>query len=80
MLMRKYTICNMPDKDIFDKQRKALASRIPNIEKVEILTDVDFSQTAEFYLTGNQKVLLHNSYYIGAVYIESDVDLEEFFD
>ena len=49
----------MPDKDIFDKQRKAWASRIPNIEKVEILTDVDFSQTAEFYLTGNQKVLLY---------------------
>ena len=78
--MRKYTICNQADKAIFDKQLKALQSHIPDIEKTEILMDVDSSETAILHLNNKQRIVLHNSYYIDAVYIESDVDLEKYFD
>ena len=40
--------------------------------------DVDDSKT-QVYSLSNKKILVHNSYYVGAVYIESDVKLESYF-
>ena len=74
-----YNICTEPDRDIFIKHCRALEKHIPNLVKDELLKDVDESETQIYYLDG-KKILVHNCYYVGAVYIESEVDLEQFFD
>ena len=76
--MFDYTICNQPDVDIFKRQCKALEKHIPDIKKGRLLTDVDDSQT-QSYLLGDKSITVYNSYYIGAVYIESEIDLTQFF-
>lgn len=73
-----YTICTEPDKDIFNKQCIALEKHIPNITKDSLLHDVDDSETQIYYVSG-KKILVHNSYYIGAVYVESEIELEQYF-
>lgn len=74
-----YSICTEPDRDIFIKQCRALEKHIPNIVKDKLLKDVDESEIQIYYLDG-KKILVHNCYYVGAVYIESEVDLEQFFE
>lgn len=76
--MFDYTICNQPDVDIFKRQCQALEKHIPDIKKGRLLTDVDGSQT-QLYLLDDTSITVHNSYYIGAVYIESEIDLAQFF-
>lgn len=76
--MFDYTICNQPDIDIFKRQCQALEKHIPDIKKVRLLTDIDDSQT-QLYLLGDKSITVYNSYYIGAVYIESEIDLAQFF-
>lgn len=73
-----YTICTEPDKEIFVKQCRALEKHIPNITKDMLLKDVDESET-QIYFYNDKEILVHNSYYIGAVYIESEIDLAQFF-
>ncbi len=73
-----YTICTEPDKEIFVKQCRALEKNIPNITKDMLLKDVDESET-QIYFYNDKEILVHNSYYIGAVYIESEIDLDQFF-
>ena len=73
-----YTICNAPDSDIFLRQCKALEKNIPDLKKSEILIDIDGSQIAVYFKDG-KKVTVHNSYYVGAVYIQSEFDLTTFF-
>ena len=41
----EYNICTAADKEIFDKQCAALEKHIPGIERSDMLTDVDGSQT-----------------------------------
>lgn len=77
--MFSYTICNKADQEIFIKQCAALEKHIPNLEKTNLLNDVDGSQTQRYSL-GNKEIIVHNSKYIGAVYIDSDIDLEQFFE
>ena len=74
-----YNICTEADRDIFIKQCKALEKHIPNLVKDKLLEDVDGSETQIYFLDG-KKIVVHNSYYIGAVYIKSEIELEHFFD
>lgn len=74
----EYNICTAADKEIFDKQYAALEKHIPGIERSDMLTDVDGSQTQIYELNG-KKIIVHNSYYIDAVYIDSEVELTEYF-
>nr|DAL05234.1 MAG TPA: hypothetical protein [Caudoviricetes sp.] len=76
--MFDYTICNSPDSDIFLRQCKALEKNIPDLKKSEILKDIDGSEVA-IYFKDDKKVTVHNSYYVGAVYIQSELDLTMFF-
>ena len=77
--MFEYTICNQPDKSIFIKQCQALESHIPNIVKGKTLDDVDGSQTQTYTVNG-KNVTVHNSYYVGAVYVQSEIELTHYFD
>lgn len=74
----EYNICTAADKEIFEKQCAALEKHIPGIERSDMLTDVDGSQTQIYTLNG-KKIIVHNSYYIDAVYIDSEVELTEYF-
>lgn len=74
----EYNICTAADKEIFEKQCVALEKHIPGIERSDMLTDVDGSQTQIYELNG-KKIIVHNSYYIDAVYIDSEVELTEYF-
>lgn len=76
--MFHYNICTEPDKEIFDKQCKALEKHIPNLIKSDLLDDVDGSTTQLYKLNGKD-ISVHNSNYIGAVYIDSQIDLNPFF-
>lgn len=73
-----YDICTVPDTEIFKKQCLALEAHIPNITKIELLTDVDGSET-QIYEKDGKRISVKNSFYVGAVFIESDVQLEQFF-
>lgn len=73
-----YNICTNADEAIFKKQCSALEKYIPNIARGKLLEDVDGSKT-QFYHINGKDILVKNSYYIGAVYIESDVELTQFF-
>lgn len=76
--MYHYDICTEPDHEIFWKQCCALESRIPDLEKGNLLEDVDGSETQLYKLRG-MNVSVHNSHYIGAVYVKSDIDLIPYF-
>lgn len=76
--MFHYNICTEPDEEIFQKQCVALEKHIPDIQKSTLLNDVDDSKTQIYYLH-NKKITVHNSYYIGAVYVDSEVTLEKYF-
>lgn len=76
--MFHYAICNVVDRDIFIKQCLALENNIPNLKKLELLRDVDDSETQIYELDGH-KISVHNSYYIGAVYVDSEIELRHYF-
>lgn len=76
--MFNYTICNEPDEILFKKQCKALEKSISGLVKEPLLHDVDDSKT-QVYKLGDKKIIVHNSYYIGALYIDSEIKLEHYF-
>lgn len=76
--MFHYTICNMPDEEIFNKQCLALEKKVPSLIKKDLLEDVDGSLT-QIYEKGGRKIIVHNSEYVGALYIDSEIELEQFF-
>ena len=73
-----YNICTNSDERIFKKQCSALEKYIPNIVKGKFLEDIDGPKT-QFYYKNEKEIFAKNSYYIGAVYIESDIELTKFF-
>lgn len=73
-----YNICADFNDEIFQKQCCALEKNIPNIVKGRLLEDIDGSKT-QFYHKYGKEILVKNSRYIGAVYIESDIELTQFF-
>lgn len=76
--MYSYTICNQPDSKLFEKQCLALEKHISDLIKGDLLEDVDGSQI-QVYAKDGAKILVYNSEYVGALYIESEIELEQFF-
>ena len=74
--MGKYNYCAYPEANetAFKKLCNALESVVANISKGDLLIDVDDSKL-QFYAVNGAEIVVKNSYYIGAIYIESDVDL-----
>ena len=50
-----------------------------DITETECYNDIDGSQTTVYHTAESKTISVHNSNYIGAVYIESDVQLEQYF-
>lgn len=76
--MFQYNICTEPDREIFIKQCQALEKHIPNLIKGNLLDDADGSEFQIYKLNG-KKIVVHNSNYIGAVFIESEIDIDKYF-
>lgn len=76
--MFRYAVCNQSDEVIFEKQCKALEKAVPGLVKKRILHDVDDSKT-QIYMLDQNRICVHNSTYLDEVYVESDVDLLQFF-
>lgn len=76
--MFEYSICTVPDNEVFARQCKAIEKRIPGIKKAELFVDVDGSKT-QTYIKDGKHINIHNSNYIGAVYINSEIELTQFF-
>lgn len=77
-MMKDYPVCTVPDMEIFEKMCCKIEEVIPELEKRERLVDVDGS-TFQVYANDNNKLVVKNSYYVGAVYIETDMDLDKIF-
>lgn len=76
--MYHYSICNVADEVIFQKQCRALETHLPHLVKGELLEDVDGSLTQWYWLDGKM-ITVHNSNYIDAIYVDSEVELEPYF-
>lgn len=76
--MPEYNICTQADLEIFEKQCAALEKTVPNLKQVKHLEDVDGSETKVYNCDGKM-IEIHNSYYIDAVYVRSEFDLEQYF-
>ena len=73
-----YTICNAPDKELYARQCAALEKYIPSLMKGKELEDVDGSLSRLYYNSGKE-LMVSNDYYIGALYIDSEFDIEPYF-
>lgn len=76
--MFSYSICDVPDEEIFFKQCKALEKNIKGLKKEKLLIDVDDSKI-QIYYYNDKKIKVANSYYENELYVESEIDLEPFF-
>lgn len=76
--MYQYTICSAPDEDIFRRQCKALEKQVAGIAKVKELTDVDGSRIC-FYERYGAQITVKNDFYIGGVFVDSEIELTQFF-
>ena len=76
--MYRYMICTCANEDVFYRQCKALELHIRRLKKELFLIDVDWSLIQEYSLDGKQ-IIVHNSRYLDEVFIESEIELEQFF-
>lgn len=72
--MFTYNICTVTDKKLYDKSIIKLKG-IDGMKFVETLNDVDGSLYGVFTYMG-KNVYVKNDEYIGALYIESEEDIE----
>lgn len=76
--MYHYSICNVADEVIFQKQCRALETHLPHLVKGELLEDVDGSLMQRYWL-GGKMIRVYNSNDVHSVYIDSEVELEPYF-
>lgn len=76
--MYRHIICTVDDEEIFYKQCNALEKHIPNLVKVDLLQDVDGTLIQEYKLK-DKTIIVKNDCYIGVVSIETEVDIEPYF-
>ena len=73
--MYTYTILQNANQTVFRHICSTIESSIPNIKKDALLEDVDGTQI-QIYVIQNGKIKVYNDCEIDAVYIDSEIDLE----
>ena len=73
-----YNIHPDNNSDAFLKAVDKIKMAFPNIYENDPVVDVDGSVTRTFIQDG-KKIKAHDDYYVGAVYVESDIDLNHLF-
>ena len=76
--MYEYNISNQTDSVLFYKQCAALEKAMPGMIKSELLEDVDGSLIQKYEYEGSKLKVL-NDEAVGAIYINSEIDLKKFF-
>lgn len=73
---RQYGFNVHPDNspEIFKEVSAVIERGFPDFEKKKLLIDVDGS-TIQVFARGNEEIIVFDDYDVGAVYIESDVDV-----
>lgn len=74
-----YDICNIADEEVWQKQCNALLKYIPGLKKGTLKVDVDGSKIQEFFLD-NKRLTVNKSEYLGDVHINSEFDIEPYFE
>ena len=72
-----YTTCLEADNNVFKETCSIIEKNINGIIKQKPLIDVDGSIIQEYYVN-SQKIAVHNDYEVYAVYVDSDIRLDEF--
>ena len=78
MKEHKYTICNQPDEDIFNRQCEAIKLHVPITMKFEPIIDTDGSKYQRYKLNESE-IVVFIDYEVGYVGVESDVELTQYF-
>ncbi|MGN0605906.1 MAG: hypothetical protein ACI4JM_05240 [Oscillospiraceae bacterium] len=76
--MFDYNIYNENSVEKFKQACGKISKTFPNLKKEDVLIDVD-GTTIQVFSKGNEKITVFNDYDVGAVYVESDIDLNAIF-
>ena len=77
--MFDYTVCNQADAELFYKQCAAIEKNIPNLNKNDIIEDVD-GTLAQRYDHEKGTILVKNDVQTDALYVTSHFDLLPYFE
>lgn len=73
-----YTIFPNNSKSHFEEACSKIEKTYPNIKKEKLLVDVDGS-TIQTYIKNNSDIDVYDDYDIGAVFVKSDINLDDIF-
>ncbi len=76
--MFSYTICNRADMALFFEQCRALEKAIPELQKKDLLHDVDDTIT-QIYNHPKGTVIVKSDTQVDALYVDSEFDLMVYF-
>ncbi len=74
----EYTVATENSPEMFRKACRIIESELRKAQKDDILTDVDGS-TIQLYRIDGKEIAVYDDYDIGAVFVESDIDLGKMF-
>lgn len=70
-----YTIYPKNSTKHFKQTCSTIAKIFPLAKKEDLLVDVDGSTVQIFFMGNNKEIAVYDDYDVGAVYVESDIDL-----
>lgn len=76
--MFSYNISKNADKKAFVNTCALIESKVKDFAKEKLLEDVDGTQI-QIYNTPDGKIKVFNDYEVGAVYVDSEIELKEIF-
>jgi hypothetical protein len=76
--MFSYNISKNADKKAFVNTCALIESKVKDFTKEKLLEDVDGTQI-QIYNTPDGKIKVFNDYEVGAVYVDSEINLKEIF-
>lgn len=74
-----YTILPENSTEKFKETCELISSEFPNAVKKPLLTDVDGS-LIQLFIVGKKEIAVYDDYDVGAVYIKSDVPMQNIFE
>ena len=80
-MRRQYQYSVWPDNSVeqFKKACTQIEKTIPIISKRKLVIDVDGSMIQQYTGLNNKEIVVFDDYEIGAVYVDSDIDLSYLF-
>ena len=77
--MYTYNISHEADSEVFRSVCKTTEEAYPAARKMEMLIDVDGTEIQDYYVDGC-RIRVQNDMEVGAVYVETELDLGDLFD